>query len=75
MGYGVDLEEYLKGVRAVASLIYQDNHPLGAIWIVGFSNSMTDEKLQHIIEHLKSIVKRINKRISFNTQIDEQDEQ
>lgn len=71
LGYGVDLEEYLKGVRAVASLIYQDNHPLGAIWIVGFSNSMTDEKLRHIIEHLISIVKRINKRISFNTQVDE----
>ena len=66
LGCGVDLEEYLKGVRAVASLIYQDNHPLGAIWIVGFSNSMTDEKLPYIINHLKNTVRKINKRISFN---------
>jgi IclR family KDG regulon transcriptional repressor len=66
LGYGVDLEEYLKGVRAVANLIYQDNHPLGAIWIVGFSNSMTDEKLPSIIDHLKNTVEGIKNRISFN---------
>jgi DNA-binding IclR family transcriptional regulator len=66
LGYGVDLEEYLKGVRAVASVLYQDNHPLGAIWIVGFSNSMTDEKLPPFIDHMKSTIEQINNRISFN---------
>jgi IclR family transcriptional regulator, KDG regulon repressor len=66
LGYAVDLEEYLKGVRAVASMLYQDNHPLGAIWIVGFSNSMTDEKLPSIIDHMKTTIGRINNRISFN---------
>jgi len=66
LGYAVDLEEYLKGVRAVASMLYQDNHPLGAIWIVGFSNSMTDEKLPSIIDNMKNIIVRINNRISFN---------
>ncbi len=71
LGYGVDLEEYLKGVRAVASLICQDNHPLGAIWIVGFSNSIIDEKIQIIIKHLKNTADRINKRISFSQQLDE----
>jgi DNA-binding IclR family transcriptional regulator len=71
LGYGVDLEEYLKGVRAVASLIYQDNHPLGAIWIVGFSNSIISEKFQLIINHLKITTERINKRISFSSQLDE----
>ncbi|MCX5811194.1 MAG: IclR family transcriptional regulator [Proteobacteria bacterium] len=71
LGYGVDLEEYLKGVRAVASLIYQDNHPLGAIWVVGFSNSIIDEKLQFIIKQLKITAERINKRISFSTHMDE----
>ena len=66
LGYAVDLEEYLKGVRAVASILYQDNHPLGAIWIVGFSNSMTDEKLPSIIDHMNDTINRINNRISFN---------
>ncbi len=70
LGYGLDLEEYIKGVRAVASLVYQDSHPLGVIWIVGFSDTMTDEKLQYIIDQLNSTVKRINKRISFSTQMD-----
>jgi IclR family transcriptional regulator, KDG regulon repressor len=66
LGYAVDLEEYLKGVRAVASVLYQDSHPLGAIWIVGFSNSMTDEKLPSIIDHMNNTIERINNRISFN---------
>ena len=71
-GYGIDLEEYLKGVRAVASLIYQDDHPLGAIWVVGFSNSIIDEKLQFIIDHLKTTAERINKRISFNSHTEDE---
>jgi IclR family transcriptional regulator, KDG regulon repressor len=68
LGYAIDLEEYLKGVRAVASLVYQDGHPIGAIWTVGFSSSMTDEKLQYIAERLKITAGRINKRISFSDQ-------
>jgi len=71
LGYGVDSEEYLKGVRAVASLVYQDKHPLGAIWVVGFSNSIIDEKFYFITEQLKITTERINKRISFRTHIDE----
>ncbi len=42
VGYSLDVGEYLKGIRAAASLIYQDSSPVAAIWFVGFSNSMVN---------------------------------
>jgi DNA-binding IclR family transcriptional regulator len=66
LGYSIDLGEYLKGVWAAASLIYQDASPVGAIWFVGFSNSMIDERLHYIINNLKNTAKQISTRLSFN---------
>jgi DNA-binding IclR family transcriptional regulator len=49
-GYTIDREEYLRGVRAVAAIIKTEDPPLAAIWVVGFSSSLTDTKLQKVIE-------------------------
>jgi IclR family KDG regulon transcriptional repressor len=49
-GYTVDREEYLRGIRAVAAIIKTGNPPLAAIWVVGFSSSITDSKIQDVIE-------------------------
>ena len=46
-GYALDNEEYLKGVRAVAGR-YR-GLPL-AIWVVGFSTAMPDERMPDIIQ-------------------------
>ncbi|MCX8021182.1 MAG: IclR family transcriptional regulator [Syntrophorhabdaceae bacterium] len=73
LGYGLDLEEYLKGVRAVAGPVYQDERMVGAIWIVGFSNTMTDDKLPVIIEQMNDMLRRIKKRISFIPRLDEEE--
>lgn len=67
LGYSLDLGEYLKGIRAIASLIYQDGSPIAAIWFVGFSNSMIDERLNHIIRNLKHTAEQISTRLSFST--------
>jgi DNA-binding IclR family transcriptional regulator len=64
MGYSLDLEEYLKGVRAVATLIYSSSVPVGAICVIGFSTSMYDDKLPSIIQHLKNTSQRISERLS-----------
>lgn len=69
-GYSMDVEEYLKGIRAVATLIYQDGRPVGAIWFVGFSNSMIDERLGHIIRNLKHTAGQISERMSFSSTIE-----
>jgi len=66
LGYSLDLGEYLKGIRAAASLIYQDNSPVAAIWFVGFSNSMVNEKLDYIIKNLKNTAQQISARLSFS---------
>lgn len=65
LGYSLDLEEYLKGVRAIASLIYYSDRTLaGAICVVGFTSSIKDEKLPMMIQHLKDTAQHINQRLS-----------
>jgi DNA-binding IclR family transcriptional regulator len=63
-GYAVDFEEYLKGMRAVGTLIYSGLFPVGAIWVVGFTSSLNDEKLPHVITHLKHTAEEISSRLS-----------
>lgn len=67
LGYSVDTGEYLKGVQAAASLIYQCGSPIGAIWLVGFSNSIIDRNMDHIIRNLKHAAEQINDRLSANS--------
>jgi len=67
LGYSVDMEEYLKGIRAIATLIRQDGKPVGAIWFVGFSNSMLDERLNHIIRNLSHTADQISARMTFSS--------
>jgi len=66
-GYSFDMEEYLKGIRAIAAIIRQDGNPVGAIWFVGFSNSMIDERLGHITRNLKHTAEQISERMSFSS--------
>ena len=63
-GYAVDLEEYLKGIRAVGSLIYSGVFPVAAVWVAGFANSLSDEKLPMMIEHVKATAEEISKDLS-----------
>ena len=63
-GYSLDLEEYLKGIRAVATLIYSDNVPLAAICVVGFSTSMYNDKFPSIIQNLKNTAHQISERLT-----------
>jgi IclR family transcriptional regulator, KDG regulon repressor len=63
-GYAVDFEEYLTGMRAVATLIYSGRLPVGAIWIVGFTSSLNDGKLPHVITHLKQTAEEISQQLS-----------
>src|SRR4030043_1125748 len=45
-GYAVDDEEYMGGVRAVAAPIQTNSPPLAAIWVVGFSSGLNDQKME-----------------------------
>ncbi len=63
-GYAIDLEEYLKGMRAIGSLIYSGHYPVAGVWVVGFTASMTDEKLPRMIQDLKATAEQISIRLS-----------
>lgn len=46
MGYAIDDEEYLLGARAIAAPIQGAFLPPAALWIVGFSSSLDDRKME-----------------------------
>ncbi|MGD2270348.1 MAG: IclR family transcriptional regulator, partial [Desulfobacterales bacterium] len=62
-GYATDDEEYISGVRAVASVIPRNDQPHSAIWVVGFKPSMGDDKIKFLIQETKKAAEAIRRRI------------
>lgn len=62
-GYATDYEEYILGVRAVASPIKGENHLISAIWVVGFKTSLDDQKMKMVINATKESAEEISRRI------------
>ncbi len=62
-GYATDYEEYIPGVRAVASPITGENHLVSAIWVVGFKTSLDDSKMKTVIDATKESAEKISRRI------------
>lgn len=58
-GYALDEGEYLMGVTAIAAPITVDDLPMSAIWSVAFSSSLTEEKRDELIEHVKATANEI----------------
>jgi IclR family KDG regulon transcriptional repressor len=63
-GYATDYEEYIPGVRAVASPITAKGHRISAIWVVGFRTSLNDHKMKEIIGATKEAAEEISRRAS-----------
>ncbi|CCK78592.1 MULTISPECIES: IclR family transcriptional regulator [Desulfobacula] len=64
-GFATDDEEYILGVRAAAAPIKRCGAYTPAIWVVGFKASMSDKKIQIIIEQTKTAADRISKKLSI----------
>lgn len=62
-GYAIDDEEYLVGVRAVASPLKAGPNKFFAIWVVGFKSNIDDEKLKRIIIEIKKTADEINEAV------------
>ena len=62
-GYALDDEEYIQGVRAVASPINVPGRPMSAIWVVGFTQSMSSERLVIIAGQTKRAAEAIARKI------------
>ena len=59
-GYATDYEEYILGVRAVASPVRAENHLISAIWVVGFKASLNDDKMESVIKAIKESAEKIS---------------
>jgi IclR family transcriptional regulator, KDG regulon repressor len=64
-GYGLDDEEYIQGVRAVAAVIHGPGKQKSAIWVVGFTPSMSGEKLAMIGMQTRRAADAISESISL----------
>lgn len=63
-GYALDTEEYLKGMRAVAALVYSGRFAVAVVWIAGFTASMTDETIPRMVASLKDAAEQISLSLS-----------
>ena len=59
-GYATDYEEYLSGVRAIASAIKGWKPLISAIWVVGFKTSLNDRKMEEVIRATKEAADEIS---------------
>jgi DNA-binding IclR family transcriptional regulator len=62
-GYAVDDEEYILGVRAVASPIKGLGQLKSAIWVVGFKASLDEKKMQSLTKETQKAAGAISQRI------------
>ena len=63
-GYAMDDEEYIAGVRAVAVPLLSPSSPPAALWVVGFTSTLDDQKIKTVIREIQETVKEINQSIS-----------
>ena len=62
-GYAIDDEEYIMGVRAVASPLMGLGQLRSSIWAVGFKASLDDKKMKTLAEETQNAAKTISRRI------------
>ncbi len=62
-GYAADLEEYRKGVRALAALVFRGSRACGAVSIFGLAGSMEDQRLPDMITHMKDAARSISRKL------------
>lgn len=63
-GYAIDLEEYIKGIRGIATLIRSEGEVVATLWVAGFTSSMNDQKMPKIARHLLLAAQLIGARVS-----------
>ncbi len=58
-GYAMDDEEYIAGVRAVAAPLVFPSSPPAALWVVGFTSTLDDQKVKTVIREIQEAVREI----------------
>jgi len=59
-GYAIDDEEYMIGVRAIAAPVQSASFPPAAIWVVGFTSSLDDQKMEKVVQEIEKTARKIS---------------
>lgn len=62
-GYAVDHEEYIPGVRAVAAPLVSTSSSPAALWVVGFTSTLDDQKVKTVIKEIQATVEEVNQSL------------
>jgi DNA-binding IclR family transcriptional regulator len=62
-GYAVDDEEYISGVRALAAPLVFPSSPPAALWVVGFTSTLDDQKVKMVIREIQGTIQEIKQSI------------
>jgi DNA-binding IclR family transcriptional regulator len=62
-GYAVDDEEYMTGVRAVAAPLLSASSPPAALWVVGFTSTLGDQKVKTVIREIQETIQEIKQSL------------
>ena len=68
-GYATDYEEYISGVRAIASPIRGWKPLISALWVVGFKTSLNDHKMEDLIPATREAAEEISRRIGEHSTV------
>jgi IclR family KDG regulon transcriptional repressor len=63
-GYAIDDEEYMIGVKAIASPIQTSSSPPAAIWVVGFTSSLNDQKMEKVIFEIRHTAQEVSQSMN-----------
>lgn len=66
-GYALDDEEYMRGVRAVAATIHTTGGAMSAIWVVGFTPSMSASKMRTIASETRATAEAIRLHVEVES--------
>jgi len=62
-GYAVDNEEYITGVWAVAVPLLSTSSAPAALWVVGFTSTMDDQKVKTVIREVQETIQEIKQSL------------
>jgi IclR family transcriptional regulator, KDG regulon repressor len=65
LGYATDLEEYRRGIRAIAALVFRGPVARAAISIFGLAGSMDEGRLSDMIDQMKHSAQLISSKLTL----------
>jgi IclR family KDG regulon transcriptional repressor len=63
-GFALDREEYIKGVRGVATNVASGNRVAGVIWVAGFAGSMDRRKVLEVSRKISETARRLTEKLT-----------